>query len=58
MIGAYPSAKIAFSVIPIKAVAHALTNIRIPKNTWTSRYEALSLFFNPGYRKVINPNSH
>ena len=48
----------AFSVIPIKAVAHALTNIRSPKNTWTSRYEALTLLFNPGYRKVINPNSH
>ena len=58
MIGSYPSAKMFFSVIPIKAVAHALTNIRSPKNTWTSRYEALTLLFNPGNRKVINPNSH
>ena len=58
MIGSYPSAKMAFSVIPIKAVAHALTNIKSPKNTCTSRYEALSLIFSPGYRKVIKPHSH
>ena len=38
---AYPSPKMAFSVIPIRAVAHAQTNINRPKNTWTSRYEAL-----------------
>ena len=50
--------KIVFSVNPVEAAAQALTKIIRPKNTWTSRYEALRWTFKPGYKKMRNPESH
>ena len=47
--------KMAFSVIPIRAVAQANMKIVKPKNMWIGKKNVLRCEASPGHRKVINP---